>query len=354
MPGFLRQSTASQSRALGPFLDSTDFLTPKTGLTIANTDVKLVVNGGASANKNSGGGTHRVNGVYGVTFDATDTATVGELEVSVVVSGALPVFDKFFVVEETVYDALFAASAPGYLQSTVAARTVDVSAGGEVGVDWANVGSPTTAVDLSGTTIKTTQKVDIDTIKTNPVVNGGTITFPTNATVASTTGAVGSVTGAVGSVTGAVGSVTGAVGSVTGAVGSVAGNVGGNVTGSVGSVATGGIAAASFAAGAIDAASIAAAAIGASEIATDAIDADALAADAVTEIVTGVFARAFSVAYSSLTFDQVCKVAVAVLAGKLSGAATTTVSIRNLADSADVVVATVDANGNRSAVTITP
>jgi hypothetical protein len=114
MPGVLRQATASQSRALGPFLDSTDFLTPKTGLTIANTDIKLVVNGGASANKNSGGGTHRVNGVYGVTFDATDTATVGEMEVSVVVSGALPVFDKFTVLEEAVYDALFAASAAGY------------------------------------------------------------------------------------------------------------------------------------------------------------------------------------------------------------------------------------------------
>src|SRR6266568_1480645 len=113
MPGYLRQSTASQSRALGPFIDDTDFKTTKTGLTIANTDIKLVVNGGASANKNSGGGTHRVNGVYGVTFDATDTATVGEVEVSVVVAGALPVFDKFFVVEEAVYDALFVASAPG-------------------------------------------------------------------------------------------------------------------------------------------------------------------------------------------------------------------------------------------------
>jgi len=56
-----------------------------------------------------------------------------------------------------------------------------------------------------------------------------------------------------------------------GAVGSVTGNVGGNVTGSVGSVATGGIAAASFAAGAIDAAAIAPNAIGASELATDAV-----------------------------------------------------------------------------------
>ena len=108
MQSFLRQSTASQSRALGPFIDSTDFITPLTALTIANTDIKLVVNGAASANKNSGGGTHRVNGVYGVTFDATDTATVGEMEVSVVVAGALPVFCTFVVVEEAVYDALYA------------------------------------------------------------------------------------------------------------------------------------------------------------------------------------------------------------------------------------------------------
>lgn len=118
MPGYLRQSTASQSRALGPFLDDTDFKTAETGLTIANTDIKLVINGAASANKNSGGGTHRINGVYGVTFDATDTATVGEMEVSVVVAGALPVFDKFFVVEEAIYDALFAASATGIPTAT--------------------------------------------------------------------------------------------------------------------------------------------------------------------------------------------------------------------------------------------
>ena len=111
MATFLRQATASQSRAIGPFLDDTDFKTTETSLTIANTDIKLVLDGGASANKNSGGGTHRANGVSGITFDATDTATVGELEVSVVVSGALPVFHKFIIVEEAVYDVLFAANA---------------------------------------------------------------------------------------------------------------------------------------------------------------------------------------------------------------------------------------------------
>ena len=62
-----------------------------------------------------------------------------------------------------------------------------VAAGGYMAPDWAQVGNPTTTVNLSNTTIKTTQKVDVDTIKTNPVVNGGTLTFPTNATVASTT-----------------------------------------------------------------------------------------------------------------------------------------------------------------------
>lgn len=39
------------------------------------------------------------------------------------------------------------------LAPTVGGRTLDVSAGGEAGVDWANVGSPTTTVGLSGTTV---------------------------------------------------------------------------------------------------------------------------------------------------------------------------------------------------------
>jgi hypothetical protein len=112
---FLKQSTASQTRLVGPFVDSTDFSTAETGLTIANTDVKLSKNGAASANKNSGGGTHIVNGHYSLTFDATDTATVGELAGSIVVAGALQVAFKFFVVEEAIYDELFAASALGYI-----------------------------------------------------------------------------------------------------------------------------------------------------------------------------------------------------------------------------------------------
>jgi hypothetical protein len=113
MNGYLRQSTASQARAIGPFVDDTDFKTAETGLTIANTDVILRANGTSLSTKNSGGGTHQANGVYSLTFDATDTANVGELFYSVVVAGALPVFGTYVVLEEAAYDMIFAASAPG-------------------------------------------------------------------------------------------------------------------------------------------------------------------------------------------------------------------------------------------------
>lgn len=112
---FLKQSTASQSVLIGPFLDSTDGDTAETGLTIANTDIRLSKNGGNMAAKNSGGGTHDEAGWYTITLDATDTNTVGTLQLSVDVSGALPVWHEFQVVEESVYDNFFATSAVGPL-----------------------------------------------------------------------------------------------------------------------------------------------------------------------------------------------------------------------------------------------
>jgi hypothetical protein len=189
------------------------------------------------------------------------------------------------------------------LQPTVAGRTLDVSAGGEAGVDWANIGSPTTSNGLTGTTISTSQ------------------------VVASVTGAVGSVTGAVGSVTGNVGgNVTGSVGSVVGAVGSVTGNVGGNVVGSVASVA-----------GAVGSV---AGNIGGNLVGS----VGSLSATAIDNVwddpVDG-----------SVTARQSMRLANSANGAKLSGAATTTVVIRDLADTKDRVTATVDSDGNRTAVT---
>ncbi|RCS43940.1 hypothetical protein DTL42_18310 [Bremerella cremea] len=108
MHSYLRQATDDQSRVLGPFLDDSDGKSPRTDLTIGNTEIQLIPNGGVAAAKHSGGASHRVNGEYSVTFDEVDTANVGELTVSVIVAGALPVRAKFIVLEEVVYDALFA------------------------------------------------------------------------------------------------------------------------------------------------------------------------------------------------------------------------------------------------------
>ena len=130
------------------------------------------------------------------TSDGTFYADGSQFDV-VITTGTV---DSVSVVGEVV--GRFTLRAQASLYPTTAGRKLDVSAGGEAGVDWANVGSPTTSLNLSGTTISTSQAV------------------------ASVSGAVGSVTGNVGgNVTGSVGSVVGAVGSVTGAVGSVTAGV---------------------------------------------------------------------------------------------------------------------------------
>lgn len=96
-----------------------------------------------------------------------------------------------------------------------------------------------------------------------------------------------------------------------------------SVTGSVGSVASGGITAAS--------------------IATGAIDADALAADAVDEILD-------EVVEGTITMRQALRLFLSALTGKASGGGTTTITFRDVGDSKDRIVMTVDASGNRSAV----
>lgn len=55
---------------------------------------------------------------------------------------------------------------------------------------------------------------------------------------------------------------------------------------------------------------------------------------------------------TSLTPRQAIRLILAASAGKISGAATTTVTIRNVGDSKDRITATVDSAGNRSAVTV--
>ena len=69
---------------------------------------------------------------------------------------------------------------------------------------------------------------------------------------------------------------------------------------------------------------------------------DIAVSDIMNEIVVGTY-----------TFEQILKILAAKMAGKGSGGATTTITYRGLDDMSDVIVETVDSNGNRSAVTLT-
>lgn len=103
---FLKQSTAVTPK-VGPFLDATDGVTAETALTISQSDCILFKNHGAGAQKNdTGSATHDTGGVYGVPFNTTDINTVGPLKLLINESGALPVWEDWYVLPANVFDSL--------------------------------------------------------------------------------------------------------------------------------------------------------------------------------------------------------------------------------------------------------
>ena len=104
---YIKQSTAATLK-IGPFVDDTDGKTPETALDIAQADVRLSKNGGNMAQKTEATScTHDELGVYGCPIDATDSATLGRLQLFVVETGALPVWHDFMVVPANIYDSMF-------------------------------------------------------------------------------------------------------------------------------------------------------------------------------------------------------------------------------------------------------
>lgn len=60
------------------------------------------------------------------------------------------------------------------LRPTVSQRTLDVSSTGEAGIDWANVGSASTTLNLSGTTVKAvTDAITLPTLPTDWITADG-------------------------------------------------------------------------------------------------------------------------------------------------------------------------------------
>lgn len=272
MARILKADTAFTFR-IGPFLDEDDGKTIETGLSIAQADIQISKNGAAFAQTSASSPTttHDADGWYQCPLTTSDTDTEGPLTVQIHMTGALPVWEHFMVVNANVYDSLYAAAATDYLQvdmlqiggdsqsgtdlkdfadagydpatnkvqgvvltdtcttntdmrgtdsallassaptnfgdlaitvttgrvtvgtnedktgysisgskttldalNDIAAtdivsggNVIDVTAGGCVGIDWANIESPTTAVDLSGTDIQL-----VDTCTTNSDMRG--------------------------------------------------------------------------------------------------------------------------------------------------------------------------------------
>ena len=195
---FIKQSTAYTFR-FGPFVDDTDGKTAETGLTIEDSHVRVSKAGGNFVDKNeSSNSAHDEAGFYVVVLDTTDTNTVGELQIAAHISGALPVFKTFQVVEEAIYDALFAGSAnlitkvdaidtvvdailvdtgttldgklntiDDFLDTEVAAILADTN---ELQTDWANGGRLDALIDsiIAGVNVTTIEGVDAtDAIQTS-------------------------------------------------------------------------------------------------------------------------------------------------------------------------------------------
>jgi len=118
----LRQSTQVDVR-IGPFVDVGDGFTPETGITLSGADEAEALRAGTATLDISGATWAPVTGAdgwYTLTLSTTATNTVGELVIVVQDdSVCLPVYQTFYVVEEAIFDALFAASATGLLPANV-------------------------------------------------------------------------------------------------------------------------------------------------------------------------------------------------------------------------------------------
>lgn len=145
----LKQSTAIDIR-MGPFVDATDGVTPETTVTLAGADQAEVLKANGAATSAMAGTFAAVTGSdgwYDYTVAAGDVDTVGEVVFVVQdASVCLPVFTRGYVVEEAIYDAMFAGSAAGF------------DANGRVDVgEWLG-----TAVTTSSTTNK--PEVDVNSV----------------------------------------------------------------------------------------------------------------------------------------------------------------------------------------------
>lgn len=258
MPTILRQSTQIIVR-VGSFVDSIDGATPETGITLGAADQAEALKAAGAATVDISGNTWAAitgaDGWYNLTLTTTDTNTVGDLTIVVQdASVCLPVFVRFQVIEEALYDGIYAASA-----AVIPANVTQWQGSAPSALISGRVDANTQAMAAGVITasVVATDAIDADALADNAIT--------------AATFAAGAITATV-IATDAIDADALADNAITAAT-----------------FAAGAIDAAAIANGAIDAATFAAGAIDAAAIATGAIDADALATDAVNEIVDQVW-----------------------------------------------------------------
>ena len=206
---WLKQGTAKTIKL--PFVDSTDGVTPKTGLTIDQADIRLSKNGGTFAQShNAAGGTHDENGFYGIPLDTTDSDTLGSLDIAIYKTGAAPVFKSYMVVTANVWDSVCGADflQVDKVQSGGVANATATIANEFGGSTFQAASDVKTAVEAAGshlTLIKT--KTDYLPSATAGATGG---VFIAGSNAATTVNITGNLSGSVGSVTGTIGGLTAA------------------------------------------------------------------------------------------------------------------------------------------------
>ncbi len=159
---FLEQS-AARTLALGPFVDQTNGYEAETGLTITVADVLLSKNGAAFAAKNDATDpAHLSNGFYSVVLNATDTATLGHLVISIHESGALPVWIHCHVLLPMVYGSLLSNS--DLLHVDVMSVSGDSNAAINLEADYDGSGYAKPASTIGTVTTLTTANPTLDDI----------------------------------------------------------------------------------------------------------------------------------------------------------------------------------------------
>lgn len=340
------QSATGMSLILGPFVDVADGVTPETGIDLATADSAIIYKHGASSSISIADATWTAlaGGWYALNATSTMFDTLGQATVRIHdVNVALPVWKDIMVMPTAYWYFKY-----GTTKLTVASVSNSIS----VVTTVASISSSAlvqTVASVSNSVWWTTIR-DVGTVTGGVIGTVASVSALGAQTIASISNSVWFTAGTIASVSHSVWFTAGTIASVSNSVwwteirdiGSVTGNLLGTVASvsssvQVRGISTAGVTASSFAVGAIEAAAFAA----------GAVDSAALNADAVDEILDEVIE-------GTTTVRHALKLMMSFVASKVSGGGTATITFRDIGDTKNRIVMTVDADGNRSAVVLDP